>query len=172
MMAKGVLQLKDLETEGDDPVTIFMRAKLLEKAKDFEAAIAEYSKVLATDPNFVNAAYSKAACENLIGRYEDAIVTYEAAFKRDFSEADREKTLMPNSPYSPSGKVDKTPNLLLHSGFNTIKIELIDVEEKPVDDEMTSYPHSKNAKKDVSTVNSFADLTKYERLKLSIGKGL
>ena len=35
------------------------------------------------DPNFFNAAYAKAACENIIGRYDDAIATYNLAFSKD-----------------------------------------------------------------------------------------
>jgi len=35
---------------------------------------------LKLDPAFVNAALSKAACENKIGNYEDAIETYNQAF--------------------------------------------------------------------------------------------
>lgn len=32
------------------------------------------------DPTFVNAAYSKAACENILGRFEEAVKTYDLAF--------------------------------------------------------------------------------------------
>jgi hypothetical protein len=87
------------------------------------------------DPNFVNAAYSKAACENLVGRYEDAINTYESAFKRDGSEADRDRLILTLSSSSPLRRIDKTPALFSKdSVFNSIKIELIDVEEKPFDE--------------------------------------
>lgn len=64
---------------------MFMRAKLLEREKKYEQAIDEYAKVLEMDPLFINAAYSKAACENLIGRFDDAILTYESAFSKDLS---------------------------------------------------------------------------------------
>lgn len=62
--------MKDLNDEEEDAVTIFMRAKLLERERKFEQAIDEFAKVIEMDPNFINAAYSKAACENLIGRFE------------------------------------------------------------------------------------------------------
>ena len=39
--------------------------------------------MLELDPSFFNAAYAKASCENIIGRYDDAIETYNLAFKKD-----------------------------------------------------------------------------------------
>ena len=39
--------------------------------------------MLELDPNLFNAAYAKAACENIIGRYDDAINTYNLAFTKD-----------------------------------------------------------------------------------------
>jgi hypothetical protein len=82
----------------------------------------------------VNAAYSKAACENLVGRYEDAINTYESAFKRDVSEVDRDPPILTLSSPSPP-RLNKTPALFSKdSAFHSIKIELIDVEEKPFDE--------------------------------------
>ena len=60
-----------------------MSAKLAEKEKKYEQAIEEYGKVLQLDPSFFNAAYSKASCENIIGRYDDAIATYDLAFTKD-----------------------------------------------------------------------------------------
>ena len=83
----------------------------------------------------MNAAYSKAACENLLGRYEDAINTYESAFKRDVSEADRDRPILTLSSPSPPRRIEKTPALFSKdSAFHSIKIELIDVEEKPFDE--------------------------------------
>jgi tetratricopeptide (TPR) repeat protein len=70
MLVAGQLDMKDLNDEEEDAVTIFMRAKLLERERKFEQAIDEFAKVIELDPNFINAAYSKAACENLIGRFE------------------------------------------------------------------------------------------------------
>jgi tetratricopeptide (TPR) repeat protein len=70
MLIAGQLDMKDLNDEEEDAVTIFMRAKLLERERKFEQAIDEFAKVIELDPNFINAAYSKAACENLIGRFE------------------------------------------------------------------------------------------------------
>ena len=60
-----------------------MRAKLAEKEQNYEQAIEDYGKVLSLDPSFFNAAYSKASCENIIGRYDDAIATYNLAFTKD-----------------------------------------------------------------------------------------
>ena len=39
--------------------------------------------MLELDPSFFNAAYAKASCENIIGRYDDAIATYNLAFTKD-----------------------------------------------------------------------------------------
>ena len=39
--------------------------------------------MLELDPNFYNAAYGKATCENIIGRYDDAIESYSLAFAKD-----------------------------------------------------------------------------------------
>ena len=39
--------------------------------------------MLELDPSFFNAAYGKASCENVIGRYDDAIQTYNQAFAKD-----------------------------------------------------------------------------------------
>ena len=55
---------------------MYARAKLAEKEKDFERAIEEYENLLKLEPKFVNAAYSKATCENIVGRYNDAINSY------------------------------------------------------------------------------------------------
>ena len=55
---------------------MYARAKLAEQEKDFERAIDEYEKLLKLEPKFVNAAYSKATCENIVGRYSDAINSY------------------------------------------------------------------------------------------------
>ena len=62
---------------------MYARAKLAEQEKDFEKAIQEYEKLLKLDPKFVNAAYSKAACENMIGRYGDSIISYNQAFAQE-----------------------------------------------------------------------------------------
>jgi tetratricopeptide (TPR) repeat protein len=62
---------------------MFMRAKVLEKQQKFCEAIGIYSQVLTKDPCLVNAAYGKAACENRLGLFENAINTYEAAFSQD-----------------------------------------------------------------------------------------
>ena len=72
--------------DNQDAVVIYARAKLAEKQKNYEQAIIDFAKVLELDPSFYNAAYAKASCESIIGRYEDAIITYNLAFAKD-SEA-------------------------------------------------------------------------------------
>ena len=62
---------------------MYARAKLAEKEKDFEKAIEEYEKLLKLDPRFINAAYSKATCENIVGRFSDAINSYNQAFANE-----------------------------------------------------------------------------------------
>lgn len=69
-----------------DAVLVYARAKLAEKQKNYEQAIKDFARVLELDPSFYNAAYAKASCESIIGKYEDAIVTYNLAFAQD-SEA-------------------------------------------------------------------------------------
>lgn len=64
-------------------MTLYTRAKLAEKQKNYEQAIEDFGKVLELDPSFFNAAYGKASCENIIGRYDDAIATYNLAFAKD-----------------------------------------------------------------------------------------
>ena len=62
--------------QSQDAVTMYARAKLAEREKDYEKAIEEYEKLLKLEPKFINAAYSKAACENIVGRYGDSIDSY------------------------------------------------------------------------------------------------
>ena len=69
--------------ENHDAVLIYTRACLAQKQKLYEQAIADFARVLELDPNFFNAAYAKASCESIIGRYEDAIETYNLAFAKD-----------------------------------------------------------------------------------------
>ena len=64
-------------------MTIYTRAKLAEKQKNYEQAIEDFKKVLEIDPSFFNAAYSKAACESIVGRYDEAIATYNEALAKD-----------------------------------------------------------------------------------------
>ena len=77
------LVAEEMNTDNEDAVTLYMQAKLAEKQENYEAAIEAYGKVLQYDPSFFNAAYSKASCENIIGRYNDAIATYNLAFTKD-----------------------------------------------------------------------------------------
>ena len=74
---------EEINTDNEDGVTLYMKARLAEKEKDYEQAIEYYGKVLELGPAFFNAAYSKASCENIIGRYDDAIATYNLAFTKD-----------------------------------------------------------------------------------------
>ena len=71
------------KNQSQDAATMYARAKLAEKEKDYETAIDEYEKLLKLDPRFVNAAYSKATCENLVGRFSDAIDSYNRAFANE-----------------------------------------------------------------------------------------
>lgn len=69
--------------ENQDAVLIYTRACLAQKQKDYEQAIADFARVLELDPSFYNAAYGKASCESIVGRYEAAIETYNLAFAKD-----------------------------------------------------------------------------------------
>ena len=73
----------EIQSNNQDAISLYTRAKLAEKQKSYESAIRDFGKVLELDPNFFNAAYAKAACENIIGRYDDAIATYNLAFSKD-----------------------------------------------------------------------------------------
>ena len=73
----------DIQADNQDAISIYTRAKLAEKQKNYEQAISDFEKVLKLDPSFYNAAYGKATCENIIGRYNEAIETYNLAFSKD-----------------------------------------------------------------------------------------
>ena len=60
-----------------------MRGQIHEKKGDYAKAIEDFKKALEINPSLINAAFSKAACENMVGLYEDAINTYNEAFKLD-----------------------------------------------------------------------------------------
>lgn len=68
-------------------MSLYTRAKLAEKQKNYKQAIEDYGEVLKLDPDFFNAAYAKAACENTIGLYDDAIKTYNLAFSKDVDDS-------------------------------------------------------------------------------------
>ena len=51
--------------------------------KDYSKAIEDYEVALKLDSSLHNAAYSKALCENILGRYEDAIETYNLVLAQD-----------------------------------------------------------------------------------------
>ncbi len=40
---------------------------------DLASAISDYSSAIKANPSFINAAFAKAACENKIGKFEEAI---------------------------------------------------------------------------------------------------
>ena len=63
-----------------------MQAKLLENMNLHSQAIEQYDKALEMDSEFANAAYAKAACEQIVGRTEDAIDTYNFALAIDSQE--------------------------------------------------------------------------------------
>ena len=47
------------------------------------SALADYNKALEINPSSSNAAFSKAACLNKMGNYEEAILSYNNAFEID-----------------------------------------------------------------------------------------
>lgn len=51
---------------------LYQRGSTAHKLGQLEAAIADFSAVLSLDPNHAKAAYSRAACNNLAGRFDDA----------------------------------------------------------------------------------------------------
>ena len=58
----------------------YLRGQIHERKGDLTVAITDYKQALASDPALINAAFAKAACENKIGNYEEAINTYNEAF--------------------------------------------------------------------------------------------
>jgi len=72
-----------MHSNNQDAILLYTRAKIAEKQKHYELAIEYYGQVLELDPDFFSAAYGKAGCENIIGRVDDAIETYELAFAKD-----------------------------------------------------------------------------------------
>lgn len=54
----------------------FIRGQIFERKGDYHLAIRDYQHALEINPGLVNAAYSKAACLNKLGNFEDAINTY------------------------------------------------------------------------------------------------
>lgn len=73
----------EIQSNNQDAISLYTRAKLAEKQKNYAQAIEDFGKVLELDPDFFNAAYAKASCENILGRIDDAIETYNLAFKKD-----------------------------------------------------------------------------------------
>lgn len=49
-------------------------------------AIKDYQLALSLNPQLINAAYAKAACQSKIGNDEDAINTYNLAFAMENSD--------------------------------------------------------------------------------------
>ncbi|CDW84670.1 tpr domain containing protein [Stylonychia lemnae] len=58
----------------------YLRGQIHEKKGDYQQAITDFKLALQHNPQHVNAAFSKAVCENKIGNFEDAINTYHEAF--------------------------------------------------------------------------------------------
>ena len=50
---------EEINTDNEDAVTLFMRAKLAEKEQNYEQAIEDYGKVLSLDPKNVEASRMK-----------------------------------------------------------------------------------------------------------------
>jgi tetratricopeptide (TPR) repeat protein len=63
----------------------------MEKMGKIEEAIVNFSEVLKSDPNHVNAAFAKAACLNKIAEYGKAIEAYKKAFEIDEEEKKKRK---------------------------------------------------------------------------------
>ena len=57
----------------------FQRGLIHEKKGNMSQAIEDFNKALELDKSLVNAALAKAACANRIGKFEDAINTYNEA---------------------------------------------------------------------------------------------
>jgi len=66
-----------------------------EKQGVYEEAIVDFKKVIDLDPTFINAVYGKANCENLLGKFDDAIETYNMAFTKDNDHKEIEEFLPP-----------------------------------------------------------------------------
>jgi|LauGreDrversion4_2_1035121.scaffolds.fasta_scaffold978002_1 tetratricopeptide (TPR) repeat protein len=64
----------------------YLRGQIFEKTGELQLALRDYQHALTINPNFINAAYAKAACQNKSGNYEEAIKTYNEAFALETSD--------------------------------------------------------------------------------------
>jgi len=74
---------KIMEIDKEEENAYNYRAKAYQGLHKLDFAIRDFSTVLSLNPNHVNAAYSRAACQNMKGNYDEAIVDYELAFEKD-----------------------------------------------------------------------------------------
>lgn len=55
---------------------LYVRGCILEKMGHIDESIEDFTRVLDLDPDHVNAAYARGACENRRGNFEKAIEDY------------------------------------------------------------------------------------------------
>ena len=97
--------LGSLTPPGEDPAdpdrleALYQAGTALFKAGDAAAALAHFTAVLAQDPGHVRAAFSRAVCNSLAGRWELAIDDYGHALAQDSrQEEERERRRASVSP--------------------------------------------------------------------------
>ena len=116
-----------MKIEADDIATLYHRGMANEKTNQFEQvlipllvvfispsqAIQDYTRVLELEPANAKAAYRRAACQNRIGNFQQAIEDYQLALERDNE--------VPHSPHhdfhSRTGR--DTPELLSSDAFTS-----------------------------------------------------
>ena len=99
-------QLDSASTPTNQGEAYYLRGQFFERKGEFALAIRDYQLALSLNPSLVNAAYAKAACESKIGKYEEAIVTYNQAFGIENSSdygSGVNKLYMSSVPLSSSG---------------------------------------------------------------------
>lgn len=120
----------EIQSNNQDAMTLYTRAKLAEKQRNYEQAIEDFRKVLELDPSFFNAAYSKASCENIIGRYDDAIATYNLAFTKDIDAPGTQTynsriSSMRSSPH----RMSRKPSKLFGGSQSPFRIRQFDTQD-------------------------------------------
>lgn len=67
-----------------DPIkeaqAFFIRGQVHEKKNNMVNAIEDFKRALQINPSLISAAFAKAACENRLGNFEEAIDSYNEAF--------------------------------------------------------------------------------------------
>lgn len=77
---KGDQNTQKVRDNQKESQAYFLRGQINEKKGDMQVAINDYKKALEINPSLINAAFAKAACENKLGKFEEAIETYNEAF--------------------------------------------------------------------------------------------